>query len=118
MTYSSDFRRKVLAVREREGLTIKQVAARFSVGIASVVRWINRVEPKQHGYRHRKVDMEALGRDVRDYPDAYQYERAARFGVHANAISHGLKKLNVSYKKNTATPKSRRRRTAYLPAED
>ena len=51
MTYSSDFRRKVLSVREKEGLTIAQVAARFDVGVASVVRWLKQPEPKIHGQK-------------------------------------------------------------------
>ncbi|NQY82631.1 MAG: hypothetical protein HRT36_06380, partial [Alphaproteobacteria bacterium] len=36
MTYSLDFRQKVLSVRERDNPTFQQVANRFSVGIASV----------------------------------------------------------------------------------
>ncbi len=44
MTYSSDFRRKVLSVREKEGLTIAEVAVRFCVGVASVVRWLKTPE--------------------------------------------------------------------------
>ena len=115
MTYSSDFRRKVLSIRKREGLTIAQVAARFDVGIASVVRWLKNPEPKVHGYRRRKIDMDALARDIEQYPDAYQYERAARFGVYQNAICHALKKLKLTYKKNTASSKGLRRRTAHLP---
>lgn len=118
MTYSIDFRRKVLSVREKEDLTIAQVAARFCVGVASVVRWLKEIEPREHGYRRRKVDMEALARDVEAYPDAYQSERAARFGVHQNAICHGLKKLEVTYKKNTASSQSRCRRTAHLSKQD
>ena len=115
MTYSSDFRRKVLSVREKEDLTIAQVAARFDVGVASVVRWIKNPEPKVHGYRRRKIDMDALARDVEKYPDAYQSERAARFGVHQNAICHALRKLKLSYKKNAGASQGMRRRTAYLP---
>lgn len=115
MTYSSDFRRKVLSVRKKEGLTIAQVAARFDIGVASVVRWLKRPEPKVHGHRRRKIDMDALARDVEKYPDAYQSERAARFGVHQNAIFHALKKLKVTYKKNSIAPQSQRRRTAHLP---
>ncbi len=93
MTYSSDFRSKVLSVREREGLTIAQVTARYDVGVASVVRWLKRPEPKTHGFRRRKIDIDALAREIEQYPDAYQSERAARFGVHQNAICHALKKL-------------------------
>jgi len=40
MAYSLDFRRKVLVVREREQLTIAQVAQRFDVGKASVMCWL------------------------------------------------------------------------------
>ena len=115
MTYSLDFRRKVLSVREKEGLTIAQVAARFDVGIASVVRWLQNPDPKVHGYRCRKIDMDALARDIEQYPDAYQSERAARFGVHQNAICHALKKLKVSYKKNITPSPGMRRHTAHLP---
>ncbi len=44
MTYSLDFRRKVLSVREEEGLTIAEVAIRFKIGVASVTRWIKGAE--------------------------------------------------------------------------
>lgn len=86
--------------------------------MASVVRWLKSPKPKVHGYRHRKIDMDALARDIEHYPDAYQSERAARFGVHQNAICHALKKLKVSYKKNSKPSQGVRRRTAYLPNAD
>lgn len=115
MAYSRDFRRKVLSVRNKEGLTIAAVAARFDVGSASVVRWLKNVERKPQGYRRRKIDLEALREDVSAYPDAYQHERAQRFGVTQNAIFVALKKLPVTYKKNASTPQGGRRRTAHLP---
>ncbi|SFN12269.1 hypothetical protein SAMN05421863_11079, partial [Nitrosomonas communis] len=40
MTYPILFRRKVLSVREKENLSIAQVAKRLDVGVASVMRWI------------------------------------------------------------------------------
>jgi transposase len=67
MTYSFNFRRKLLSVREQEGLTIAQVSARFSVGIASVVRWLKHPEPKRTRIKPAtKIDRIALARDVRD----------------------------------------------------
>ena len=114
MTYSLDFRRKVLSVREREELTIAEVAERFGVGVASVVRWVKSIEIKPHGFRRRKIDLDVLKKDIELYPDAYQYERAARLGVRQNAIAHALKKLSITYKKNTSAPQSERRRTAVL----
>jgi transposase len=116
MTYSSDFRRKVLSVREKEGLTIAQVAARFCVGIASVTRWIKNPDPKlTRNKPATKIDMEALARDVERYPDAYQYERARRFGVSVQGINYALRRLGVTYKKNAGAPAQMRKRTAHLP---
>ena len=118
MSYSLDFRRKVLLVREQEGLSIAQVAKRFGVGVSSVVRWLKDIHPKPAKTRKRKIDLEALAQDVRDYPDDFQYERAQRFGVTQKAIWGALKKLRVTYKKNAQTSQSGRRRTACLPGSD
>lgn len=115
MAYSIDFRRKVLSVREKEGLTIAEVADRFGVGVASVVRWIKDIHRKKQGFRRRKIDLDVLRRDVLDYPDAYQHERAARLGVAQNAVFLALKKLGVSYKKNTLASQGGRTRTTHLP---
>ena len=117
MTYSIDFRRKVLSIREKEGLTIAEVADRFYVGVATVVRWLNRLEPQLT--RHKpatKIDRIALARDVREYPDAYQAERAKRLGVSEKGIGHALRRMNISYKKNTSASQGKRRRTACLPS--
>jgi transposase len=45
MTYSLDFRQKVLAIKEQEGLTGKETAVRFGVGVASITRWEKCLEP-------------------------------------------------------------------------
>lgn len=101
MTYSLDFRRHVLSVREEECLTIRETSERFSVGVASLVRWIKEPEPKaSREGRPRKIDLDLLARDLREYPDAYQYERAARFGVTQKAIWVALKKLDMTRKKS------------------
>ena len=115
MTYSLDFRRKVLDVRERDRLTIAQVAERFAVGKASVMRWLKRIERKPSGFRQRKLDLEGLKQDLRDYPDAYQRERATRLGVTQSAIYYALKKkLRVSHKKNAGASARGRRRAVCL----
>ncbi|WP_430233716.1 IS630 transposase-related protein [Nitrosomonas communis] len=56
-----------------------------------------------------------MRQDIRDYPDAYQYERAKRLGVAQNAIFLALRKLGVTYKNNSDASQSGRKRTAYLP---
>ena len=118
MTYSIDFRRRVLSPRKKEGLTLEETAQRFGVGRASLCRWLKRLEPDQSGPRKRKINLVALAQDVRHYPDAYQHERAARFGVAPNAIFQALRKLGVTYKKSPPAPKGGRRRSARLPQKD
>lgn len=119
MTYSYDFRRHVLNIREIECLTLEETADRFGVGIASLVRWANNPHPKEtREGRPRKIDLEALAQDVRDNPDSYQYERAAKFGVHQKSIWAALRKIGVTYKKNPDASKSQRRYTTGLPTDN
>ena len=101
MAYSIDFRKKVLEIKKRENLTLAETAARFGVGIASIVRWMHRIEPKTTRNKPAtKINREALIKDVEEYPDSYQYERAMRFGVSCTGIGEALKRLKISNKKN------------------
>jgi transposase len=119
MAYSLDFRKKVMDVRAREGLTIVEVSERFDVGVATVVRWLKRLEPQRTRYKPAtKIDRIALARDVRQWPSASQAERAKRLGVSAKGIDHALRRMNITYKKNTAASQSGRWRSAHLPSTD
>ena len=119
MAYPKAFRQKVLEVREKEKLSIREVAERFCIAVASVVRWRNNPEPKiTRNKPATKVNMEALKKDVEQYPDAYQFERAKRLGVCTAAIHYALKRLGVSYKKNSTSPKGRRRKAACLSGKN
>jgi len=109
MTYSPDFRKKVLAVRQEQGLTVRETAKRFCIGVATVTRWIKNPEIRRCQSRQRKLDKQALLQDVHDHPDDYQYERAARFGVSTAAVWRALKKLGITCKKNTSPPQGRRK---------
>jgi len=96
MTYSIDFRKKVLEIKARENLTFQEVSTRFSRGKASVVRWSKKLEPqKTRNKPATKINMEALAKDVAKNPDSYQYERAKRFGVSQRGIALALKRLGV-----------------------
>ena len=119
MTYSIDFRRKVLDIKEQENLTAKETAERFGMGTNNFSRWKKQLEPKRTRNKPAtKIDREALKRDVELRPDAYHYERAARFKVSESAIRKALQRLGMSYKKNAETSQSQRRRTASLPRKD
>jgi len=115
MTYSRDFRRKVLSIKEQENLTTEEVAKRFGIGTASISRWNKNLEAKRTRNKPAlKIEMEALKHDVELYPDAYHHERAVRFGVSEGGIRKALKRLRISYKKNAEASQSQRRGTASL----
>ena len=115
VSYSLDFRLHVLEVKSSEDLTYKEAASRFAIGIASLVRWSKNPYPKARRNKPAtKIDMDALKKDIEEYPDAYQYERAQRFGVTATGIWHALKRLEVTYKKNTQSSQSRSRKAVYI----
>jgi len=118
MTYSIDFRMKVLAVKEKEGLSFAKTAERFYVGVASVVRWARKPESQANrNKRATKINMEALKQDILLYPDAYQYERAERLRVSTTGLWYALKRLGVTYKKNSSPSKGRTRKTLCLLSE-
>ena len=107
MSYPIEFRKKVLEIREKKKLSIEKTAVMFEIGKATIQRWLKKIEPcKTRNKPATKIDMEALKQDVIDYPDAYQRERAQRLGVSKTCIFYALKRLKVSYKKNTHAPKS------------
>ncbi|MBI1954431.1 MAG: hypothetical protein HYS39_02350, partial [Proteobacteria bacterium] len=61
MTYSLDFRRKVLEVREIELVSLAKVAKRFGIGLNTVMRWTKRIESKKTRNNPAiKIDREAL----------------------------------------------------------
>ncbi|WP_202880392.1 IS630 transposase-related protein [Arsenophonus endosymbiont of Bemisia tabaci] len=109
MSYSIDFRGKVIFTIEEEGLSIRETAKQFRIGSASVSRWINQIEPKASTTRQRKIDKFELIKDVEQYQNAYQKERAKRFGVCHKAIWQALKKMGLTYKKNSTSSESRRK---------
>ena len=118
MTYSIDFRKKVLSIKAQENLTWSEVSTRFGVGQASVVRWSKNIEPQRTRNKPTtKLNWEILAQDVDEHPDSYQYERAARFGVSQQGIAYALKQLNLSRKKkrlNTPKPTPKLSRTSKL----
>ena len=107
MTYSLEFRRQVLATKEKQGLTFEETGKLFGLSSRSLQRWSVKLEPcKKRNIQPRKIDKNALVQDVLNYPDDYQWERAKRFGVSDWGIGAALKRWNITHKKNSRTPKS------------
>ena len=107
MTYPVSFRKKVLALKAKEGLSFAEVSTRFELSISAVFRWSKTLEPQ--GYRCKpwyKIDEAALRRDIEAYPDSDCHERAQRLGVSATGIRDAQHRLGITYKKKrTITPK-------------
>lgn len=116
MTYSSDFRGKVLSVLAKEGLKVSEVATRFNVGVASVFRWINEPEPSRTRKEcPTKVNMKALAEDVRQYPSDTLVERSERLGVNPKTIFSAMKRAGYSYKKKrTITPRQTKKHNVFF----
>ncbi len=112
MAYPAFYRKKVLAYRKKHGATIQETADHFKIGTASVSRWVHKQEPaKTRIKKPTKITDKVLLKDVKKYPDAYQYERAKRLGASKSGIYYALIRLKISYKKNSATSKGRRKGT-------
>ena len=107
MSYSLDFRKQVFKIKKKENLSFESVSERFGISVRTLFRWHNRLEPQTTRNKPAtKIDMEALKKHVEDYPDAYQYERAAVLGVSPNCILYALRRLNISHKKNSFSSQS------------
>ena len=104
MSYSLDFRKKVLEVRCKYNLSDNEVGSRFGISGRTVWNWRNKgIAKKIRVYKPRKLDLDALRLDLEKYPDAYNYERGKRLGVSANCVMYGLRRLGISRKKKYKT---------------
>ncbi|MGG2142289.1 IS630 transposase-related protein [Symbiopectobacterium sp. RP] len=69
MSYSIDFRRKVISTRKEEGLSIRETAKQFRIGPASVSRCINQFAISfRFGFAVRVI-ANRLKNDYNRYPD-------------------------------------------------
>ncbi|PHM37113.1 IS630 transposase-related protein [Xenorhabdus innexi] len=106
MGYSLDFRKRVLAYKDKHALTFEQTSDHFEVSIRTLFRWCNKIEPcMTRDKAPTKISDETLLADVNSYPDDYQWERAKHLGVSQSAIHYALKQLRITAKKNTKTPR-------------
>jgi transposase len=71
MAYSLDLRKRVVDYVENGG-GITKAAALFKVGRATIYRWLRRedLRPTKVEHRERKIDWEALRKDVEENPEA------------------------------------------------
>ncbi len=119
MTYSLDFRKKVLDIRSKEELSFAKIAIRFGVSVNSVFLWSKKLEPKLTKNRPPiKIDPTILSDDLEKHPDDYNYERAARLNVSTSGIYCAIKRLGFSYKKNSKSPQILRSKEKTIPRKN
>ena len=109
MRCSADLRKRVIEF-VCSGGSKAEAARRFSVGEASVCRWLKpgglthkRPDPKTA----RKLDWEALRRQVETQADWSQKERAKHFGVSRHCIWNAWQKMALTRKKNDGRQRAR-----------
>ena len=91
----------MFAYKEKHQLTFEQTSKHFDINIATLFRWKKRLEPCVTRNRPAiKVNMDALKKEIEDFPDDYQWERAKRLNVTQPSIHYALKRLKMSVKKN------------------
>ncbi len=91
------------------------LSKRFKISTTTISRWKKELNPKlRRNKKPIKIDTEALKKDIKDYPDAYSYERASRLGVSASGLKHAKKCLGMTYKKKPASSESGPREKTYV----
>lgn len=102
MTYSLDLRQRVVEYVEAGG-GATSASKLFKVGRSTIYQWLARedLRPTHVKRRKRKLDWEALKRDVEQHPDSKLSKRAQKFGVQPSAIHYALKEMNITRKKSS-----------------
>ena len=121
---SGDVRRRALDAYDREVGTVDEVAAIFSVGPASIGRWLRlrretgALTPRPCGGSESKIPpekMELFRRLVDDNRDAFNaelaelYEQETGVEVSPASISRALKRAGITRKKNASRYRKGRR---------
>lgn len=115
MTYPVSFRKKVLKTKENENLSYEKVAERFGLSKTTVLSWSKQLAPKKNRDRKpTKIDMEALKKDIEQFPDSYCYERAERLHASPSGIRDAQYRLKITYKKNPKTSECQQRKKGYF----
>lgn len=102
MPYSEDMKKQVIQFVEHGG-GISKAAKLFNVGRASIYRWLGQsdLKPVKVKRRQRKLDWEALKKDIQEHPDDKLADRAKKFGVKISSIWYALKQMRITRKKNS-----------------
>jgi transposase len=114
MTYPIQFRKKIMKLHET-GMKYEEIERKYLVSIRTLARWKKEIIPKSKRNKPwKKINKEALIEDIKKYPDSYGYERAERLCASRTGIQDAMKRLSVTYKKNTRSSESGSRKKIYV----
>ncbi len=111
MTYSLDFREKVLFHID-SGATIESTSTLFSVGTTTIKQWkrlrhqTGQLVGAGRPHNPYKIDSDKLKAFIKEHPDSFLNEIASHFNVTAPAIHAALKRLKITRKKRLRSTRS------------
>jgi putative transposase len=121
MAYSKDLRERVIQFVQEGGSRI-EASRRFKVSRMTVFGWLKppqQTEPKKTGPKGSwKLNLDHLKELVAQHPDLYQRELGAQLGVSGVCVWAGLKKLNLSRKKNATLLRKKRQVSQVVSRQD
>jgi putative transposase len=102
MPYSLDLRKRVVEFVEQGG-SVSKAVKNYQVSRATIYRWLGReeLEAKKVTRRKRKLDWEAVRKDIENNPEMKLADRAKMFGVRTNAIWYAIKEMKITRKKRS-----------------
>lgn len=111
MPYSLDLRKRVIEFIEKGG-SVSKAAKNYQVSRATIYRWQGRedLKPTQVTRRKRKLDWDAVRKDIEQNPDTKLSDRAKNFGVRTNAIWYAIKEMKITRKKRSQIQRKKQRR--------
>ena len=102
---SYDIKLRTQAVKYRETHTQKETSEVFGVSVSAIKKWQQKlkitgaIENAPIERTGRKIKEEELRKDVEEYPEDFNEERAVRFGCTGEAIRLAMKKYKLTRKK-------------------
>ena len=104
MSYSLDFRQKVINYIENGGQVVK-AAKTFGIARATIYRCLGRKDLEATKVERRKIKLDW---------NAKLIERAKRFGVHPTTIWYALDKMKINKKSNSGIEKKTERKGSII----
>ena len=62
MTYPVSFRKKILKIKDKEGLSFAELTEKFNIFKAAIFRWSKKIEPERQKWS--KIDARDLKNDI------------------------------------------------------